>query len=74
MSDTTRSAAEAAARLTKSTPVGYGFCAWHKEFTRGVRLVHVEEAGSGPNTAGSKFACTPCREKYGLIQFADRPM
>ena len=57
---------------TPTTPVGYGYCSWHQRFTRGVRLVWVEEAGSGPG--GSLFACGPCRQTYSLIPFADQPL
>lgn len=56
------------------TPVGYGYCAWHRQFARGVRLIRVEEAGSGPGTMGNKFACPPCRQAYGLVPLADRPL
>ncbi|MFD7711245.1 hypothetical protein [Streptomyces sp. NPDC059786] len=52
----------------------FGWCAWHGGHARGVRLIRVEEAGSGPCTAGSLYACPPCREKHGLIPLADRPL
>lgn len=57
-----------------TTPVGYGYCAWHHRHARGVRLIRVEEAGSGPGTVGSKFACRPCRQAYGLVPLANRPL
>jgi hypothetical protein len=56
------------------TPASYGWCAWHQKYARGVRLIRVEEAGSGPGTAGGKFACSPCREAHGLVPLADRPL
>ncbi len=49
---------------------GYGWCAWHKGHARGVRLIQVQEQGSG--SGGSCFACGPCREKHGLVPLADR--
>ncbi|MEU5340381.1 hypothetical protein AB0H18_06000 [Streptomyces sp. NPDC020766] len=59
---------------TPATPVGYGYCAWHHRFARGVRLIQVHEAGSGPNTTGSKFACYSCRQAYDLVPLADKPL
>ncbi|MFI6278415.1 hypothetical protein [Streptomyces sp. NPDC050988] len=55
-------------------PVGYGYCAWHQRHARGVRLIRVEEAGSGPGSVGSKFACLSCRQAYGLVPLSDRPL
>ncbi|WP_326729696.1 hypothetical protein [Streptomyces phaeochromogenes] len=57
-----------------TTPVGYGYCAWHHRHARGVRLIRVEEAGSGPSTRGNMFACRPCRQAYNLVPLADRPL
>lgn len=54
-------------------PTGYGWCAWHQGNARGVRLVAVNEQGSGPGTAGRHFACGPCRESYDLVPLADQP-
>lgn len=54
------------------TPGSYGYCAWHQAFASGVRLIQVQEQGSGPG--GGAFACRPCRESYGLVPFADRPL
>ncbi|MCX4973157.1 hypothetical protein OG246_09585 [Streptomyces sp. NBC_00620] len=59
---------------TANSPTGYGWCAWHQGFARGVRLIDVIEHSSGPGTAGRHFACRPCRESYGLVPLADRPM
>lgn len=53
-------------------PTGYGWCAWHRKYSRGVRLIQVHEQGSGPSTAGNLFACGPCREVHGLVPLADR--
>ncbi|GLW45503.1 hypothetical protein Stsp02_11650 [Streptomyces sp. NBRC 14336] len=58
---------------TPTTPTGWGWCAWHKRYTAGVRLIDVIEQGSGPGSAGNLFACGPCRETYRLVPLADRP-
>lgn len=55
-----------------ATPTGYGYCAWHEAYARGVRLIRIEDAGSGPRQT-SAFACRPCREAYDLVPLADRP-
>jgi hypothetical protein len=52
----------------------FGYCAWHQGNSRGVRLIQVEEAGSGPGTFGSRYACHSCRQAYDLVPFADRPL
>lgn len=58
---------------TSDTPTtAYGYCAWHQAFASGVRLIQVQEQGSGPG--GGAFACRPCRESYGLIPFSDQPL
>lgn len=54
-----------------NTPTGYGWCAWHQNYARGVRLVRAVEQGSGPGA--SLFACRPCREAYDLAPLADQP-
>lgn len=54
-----------------ATPAGYGWCSWHENYARGVRLVRIIEQGSGPG--GSLFACPSCREAYGLVPVADQP-
>jgi len=56
---------------TSNTPTAYGFCAWHKGSAEGVRLIEVQEQGSGPG--GGVFACQPCRTTYNLVPYADRP-
>jgi len=58
--------------ITKSS-TGYGRCAWCRNFRDGIRLIQITEAGSGPATAGRLFACSPCREVYGLVPLADQP-
>ncbi|WP_105968364.1 hypothetical protein [Streptomyces geranii] len=57
---------------TSNTHGSYGYCAWHQAFASGVRLIQVQEQGSGPG--GGAFACRPCRESYDLVPFADRPV
>ncbi|WP_031104968.1 hypothetical protein [Streptomyces sp. NRRL S-146] len=54
----------------EGTPTGYGYCSWHKRFADDVRLIDVIEQGSG--SGGTHYACSPCREAYGLVPFADR--
>jgi hypothetical protein len=56
---------------TPNTPTGYGWCAWHQNYARGVRLIEAHEEASGPR--GNVFACRPCREAYDLVPLADRP-
>lgn len=67
MPENTQTASDAA------TPTAYGWCAWHKGASAGIRLIQVTEAGSGPSRAGNLFACGPCRETHRLVPFADRP-
>ncbi|MDQ1037287.1 hypothetical protein QFZ75_003703 [Streptomyces sp. V3I8] len=55
-----------------TSPIAYGYCAWHKGHCRGVRLILVLEAPAGPGTAGNLFACHDCQMKHGLIPLADR--
>ncbi|MEV7287723.1 hypothetical protein AB0O01_24665 [Streptomyces sp. NPDC093252] len=54
-------------------PSGYGWCAWHQNYARGVRLIEVIEQGSGPGAHGTLFACRPCRSSYGLMPMPDQP-
>ena len=56
---------------TTTSPTAYGWCAWHQAYSRGVRLVRVNEEGSG--SSGSLFACHPCRETHRLVPLADQP-
>ncbi|MFJ8934201.1 hypothetical protein ACIRL0_00565 [Streptomyces sp. NPDC102365] len=53
-------------------PTAIAYCAWHGDIARGVRLINVHEAGSGPG--GGSFACPACMSRYGLVPFADRPL
>lgn len=55
-------------------PSSFGYCSWHQGYSRGIRLIQVEEAGSGPGTFGSRFACHSCRTAYDLVPFADQPL
>lgn len=50
-------------------PAGYGWCSWHDNYARGVRLVGVIEQGSGPGK--SLLACPSCRGIYDLAPLAD---
>jgi hypothetical protein len=52
-------------------PSGYGWCAWHENYARDVRLISVVEQGSG--TGANLFACRPCRTSLELVPFSDRP-
>jgi hypothetical protein len=49
----------------------FGYCSWHSGYSRGVRLISVQEQGSGPG--GGQFACHSCRQAYDLAPFADQP-
>lgn len=49
----------------------FGWCAWHQGHARGVRLIEIQEQGSG--VGGSVFACRPCRVAFDLVPLADRP-
>lgn len=55
---------------TADTPVGYGWCAWHENYARGVRLIRAFEQGSG--SGGSLFACPTCRDVYDLVPLAEQ--
>ncbi|MFD9444931.1 hypothetical protein [Streptomyces sp. NPDC060001] len=52
----------------------HGYCSWHRGYARAVRLIRVEEAGSGPNAHGCQYACFSCREAYDLVPLADLPL
>ncbi|WP_392971256.1 hypothetical protein [Streptomyces sp. LN245] len=67
MDDTTQTE-----RATAS-PDDYGRCAWHDGVTRELRLIQIVETGSGPGTAGQRYACHPCQIRFGLVPLADRP-
>jgi len=56
-----------------TTPTAYAYCAWHGGVTRDVRLIQIDETGSGPGTGRQKFACHPCQIEYGLVPLADQP-
>lgn len=61
------------AQAEPDATTSYGYCAWHKGHTEGVRLIDVHEQGSGPGTGRNLFACAPCREVHRLTPLADRP-
>ncbi|MBC2908370.1 hypothetical protein H4N64_44250, partial [Streptomyces sp. PSKA01] len=50
----------------------FGWCAWHQNYARGVRLISVQDQGSAFGDTG-RFACRPCRHAYDLVPLADRP-
>ncbi|MFJ8027474.1 hypothetical protein [Streptomyces sp. NPDC096311] len=56
-----------------TTPAAYAYCSWHKGVTRDVRLIQIEETGSGTGAGRQKFACHPCQIRYGLVPLADQP-
>jgi hypothetical protein len=58
---------------TAPTAQRHGWCAWHQAYAYGVRLVTVQDAGSGPGTHLNRFACRPCREAYDLTPLDGRP-
>ncbi len=49
----------------------FGYCHWHQGHAEGIRLIDAIEQGSGSGI--THFACAPCRTRYRLIPFADRP-
>lgn len=55
----------------EETPTAFGWCAWHQGVSGDIRLIDVIEQGSG--SGGTQYACTPCRARYNLVPFADRP-
>ena len=59
---------------TTNAPTAVGWCAWHQNYARGVRLIQVIEQSSGPGTMGNHFACHPCRQAYNLAPLADQPL
>lgn len=70
MAESTQTA-ETAASPNERT--GYGWCAWHQAYARGVRLIQARDAGSGPGSGGNAFACHSCRQAYDLVPLADQP-
>ncbi|MGV9988601.1 hypothetical protein [Streptomyces olivaceus] len=46
------------------------WCAWHKDVADGVRLIQVDEQGSG--AGGVRYACLDCITTHHLVPFADR--
>lgn len=50
----------------------YGWCHWHENYARGVRLVRAEEQGSG--VGANFFACPTCLTTYDLTPLADLPL
>lgn len=51
----------------------FAYCAWHQGHSRSARLVQLADQGSGPGAPGL-HACASCREAYGLIPLADKPL
>ncbi|GGK65518.1 hypothetical protein [Streptomyces flaveus] len=49
----------------------FGYCSWHQGHSSGVRLISVQEQGSGPG--GGQYACHSCRVAYDLVPFAKEP-
>jgi len=49
----------------------YGFCAWHKAYAYGVRVISLVRKGRGVTFV--LYACGSCRDLYGLTPQADRP-
>lgn len=55
----------------RTEPMTYGYCSWHRGYSAGIRAIEVVEQGSGPGRVQS--ACVPCRERFNLVPYADRP-
>lgn len=54
----------------RKIPQSYGWCAWHRGHSHGIRLIDAIEQASGPGVA--LFACEPCRTANALVPLADR--
>ncbi|MET7321537.1 hypothetical protein [Streptomyces sp. NPDC005549] len=52
------------------TSLRSGWCAWHKDWARNVRVIQVDEQGSG--SGGQRSACPPCIFKHKLTPFAEQ--
>ncbi|MDX3398461.1 hypothetical protein [Streptomyces sp. ME01-18h] len=48
-----------------------GWCAWCQNAADNVRIIQVDEQGSG--AGGVRSACRPCIDKHGLTLFAEQP-
>lgn len=55
----------------ETAPERYGFCHWHQDSARGIRLIDAIEQGSGPGI--TYYACPPCIQTHRLVPLADRP-
>jgi hypothetical protein len=66
MADDTQTADE------PTTPTAYGYCHWHENYARGVRLIRAVEQGSG--VGANFFACPTCLTTYDLTPLADLPL
>jgi hypothetical protein len=55
-----------------SAPRVIGWCAWHEDIAEGVRVIQVDEQGSG--SGGVRRACPPCIDTHGLVPFTERSL
>ncbi|MBW8796372.1 MAG: hypothetical protein JF597_23075 [Streptomyces sp.] len=51
---------------------GFGFCAWCRGYTANVRLINVEDQGSGSRQV-SRYACPAHIRLRGLSPFSGGP-
>lgn len=56
--------------MTASVVHAFGWCSWHQASAVGVRVIQIDEQGSG--SGGVRYACAPCREEHSLVPLADR--
>ncbi|MGW4757776.1 hypothetical protein [Streptomyces chartreusis] len=50
---------------------GLDWCAWHKGgHADGVRLIHIDYRGPGPDAPVPRSACAPCRWEHNLVPLA----
>ncbi|MFE6634638.1 hypothetical protein ACFVFT_15125 [Streptomyces tendae] len=47
-----------------------GWCAWHGDVADGVRVIQIDEQGSG--SGGVRYACAPCRKRHGLTPLIEQ--
>lgn len=56
--------------MTASVVQAVGWCSWHQASAVGVRVIQIDEQGSG--SGGVRYACGPCRKEHQLVPLADR--
>ncbi|MFJ6061584.1 hypothetical protein ACIQHU_00945 [Streptomyces tendae] len=49
-----------------------GWCAWHQDAADDVRVIQVDEQGSG--RGGVRYACGPCRKRHKLVPLVEQEL